>query len=347
EAGIKLRFRNIPINMLFQPGTNSQIDIDAGGWAEYKEVIPALYANYVYENNKIEVEAGLRAEYVRVDYDVNPDHNTYTSDGYTYTQPFPNLRLAYKIDDANKISLFYNRRVDRPAEVDIRIFPKYDEPELLKVGNPGLRPQFTSTIEAGHRITWNDGNLYSAIYHRIIDGTITRIATQRPGSSILYNVFQNADRSYNTGVEVVFQQKLNDQISILASANVYRNVINGFEVVNQYPVPTVYSSEKDQAHSGNFKLTANLRLRAQWEIQLNSTYLAPDIIPQGTIGSRYSLDLAVRKGIQKGKGEVFMNATDILNSMNIRKNIQGIGFRYETTDYYETQVVRIGYGFKF
>ncbi|MBC7848638.1 MAG: TonB-dependent receptor, partial [Chitinophagaceae bacterium] len=43
EAGIKLRFRNIPINMMFQPGTNSQIDIDAGGWAEYKEVIPALY----------------------------------------------------------------------------------------------------------------------------------------------------------------------------------------------------------------------------------------------------------------------------------------------------------------
>jgi hypothetical protein len=50
--------------------------------------------------------------------------------------------LAYKINDANKISVFYNRRVDRPNEVDIRI-SKYDDAEIIKVGNPALRPQFT------------------------------------------------------------------------------------------------------------------------------------------------------------------------------------------------------------
>jgi hypothetical protein len=44
----------------------------------------------------------------------------------------------------------------------------------------------------------------------------------------------------------------------------------------------------------------------------------------------------------KGKGELFFNATDLLNTMNIRKNIQGNGFNYVSTDYYETQVVRVG-----
>jgi hypothetical protein len=138
EGGMKLRRRNIPINMQFFPGSNSVIDFDAGGWARYDETIPALYGNYIFENKKFELESGLRMEYVKVDYDVNPDHNTYKSDGYSYTQPFFNVRLGYKLDEHNKLSFFYNRRVDRPNEVDIRIFPKYDEPELLKVGNPAL-----------------------------------------------------------------------------------------------------------------------------------------------------------------------------------------------------------------
>ena len=33
--------------------------------------------------------------------------------------------------------------------------------------------------------------------------------------------------------------------------------------------------------------------------------------------------------------------------MQVLKKIQGEGFRYVSTDYYETQVVRIGYNYKF
>jgi outer membrane receptor protein involved in Fe transport len=136
--------------MQFFPGQNSPIDVGAGGWANYDEKIPALYSNYVFENEKFELEGGLRVEYVKVDYQVNPNHNTYKSDGYRYFQPFPNLRAAYKLNERNKISLFFNRRVDRPNEVDIRIFPKYDEPELVKVGNPALQPQFaTAALQHG------------------------------------------------------------------------------------------------------------------------------------------------------------------------------------------------------
>jgi hypothetical protein len=140
EAGFKGRYRSIPVNMQFFAGRNSPLDTGAGGWATYHETIPALYGTYVFEGQRVELEGGVRFEQVQVDYEVNPDHNTYTSDGYRYVQPFPNVRAAYKFDDSRKLSLFFNRRVDRPNEVDIRIFPKYDEPELIKVGNPALQP---------------------------------------------------------------------------------------------------------------------------------------------------------------------------------------------------------------
>ncbi len=57
--------------------------------------------------------------------------------------------------------------------------------------------------------------------------------------------------------------------------------------------------------------------------------------------------MGLKKSIQRGKGELLLNATDLLNTMQIHKTIQGMDFRLESTDYYETQVLRVGYNRKF
>ena len=347
ETGVKFRYRNIPTIMDFKAGTNSVLDTNAGGWATYKEIIPALYGNYVFENAKWEAELGLRIEYVKIDYEVNPNHNTYKSDGYDYTQPFPYFRLAYKINDRNKLSLFYNRRVDRPNEVDIRIFPKYDDAEIIKVGNPALRPQFTNSFELGYKTSWKSGYFYSAYYYRFANATITRISTIVPNSNLIYAIFQNTGKSNNTGLEVVLNQEVAKWYSFNINANAYNNQIDAFTVENLYPVPHIFSADKQTIFSGNVKLNNIFHLPKNFDFQVTAVYLAPDIIPQGKIGQRFSLDLGLKKSIQKGKGELFFNANDLLNTMVIKKDIQGNGFRYTSSDYYETQVIRLGYSYKF
>lgn len=347
ETGIKLRHRNIPTNMQFMPGIHSVIDSNAGGWANYKELIPAVYGNYVFENEKWEAELGLRVEYVDINYDVNPNHNTYQSSGYNYTQPFPNVRLAYKLNATNKFSLFYNRRVDRPNEVDIRIFPKYDDAEIIKVGNPALRPQFTNSIELGYKHNWGNSYFYSALYHRFATGTISRISSTASDNNWIYAVFQNAGRSYNTGLEAIWNQKVSEYYSYNINGNLYRNQINAFTVQNLYPIPTVFSADKQIALSGNLKLNNNFNFSSGFNVQLSAVYLAADLIPQGKIASRFSMDAGVKKVIQKGKGEVFLNATDLLNTLKNKRTIQGADFQYTSTDYYETQVIRLGYSYKF
>ncbi len=347
ETGAKFRWRNIPTNMRFFPGVNSPLDVNAGGWARYNEVIPALYSNYIYETKNIELEAGVRLENVNLTYIVNPDHNTYKSDGYNYLQLFPSVRFAYILNENRRFTMFYNRRVDRPDEGDIRIFPKYDEPEVLKVGNPGLRPQFTQTMELGYKSSWAKGYFYSAIYHRISNGAITRIGTTVPGSTIIYNVFQNANEAYNTGVELIASEKLSKFFSFNINVIAYQNIIAAFTVENKYPVATTFSSQKEKAYSGSVKLNSLFTLKANTEIQVAALYLAPDIIPQGKIAERFSVDLGIKKSIQKNKGELFFNATDLFNTLRIRKEINGTTFTFISTDYYETQVYRIGYSYKF
>lgn len=347
ETGLKFRYRNIPTDMNFIPGVNSVLDTGAGGWATYRETIPAIYGNYVFENARWEAELGLRLEHVKIRYEVNPDHNTYTSDGYDYSEPFPNFRLAYKINDRNKLSLFYNRRVDRPNEVDIRIFPKYDDAEIIKVGNPALRPQFTNSFELGYKTNWSGGSLYGAGYYRFTQANITRISVVAPGSNLIYAIFQNAGKSQSTGLEMVFSQRLAKWYTFSLNTNLYYNRIDAFTVNNLYPVPNTFSADAQTAYSGNVKLNNNLRLPGKVDVQVTAVYLAPDIIPQGRIAHRFTLDLGFRKTVRDGKGEWFLNATDLFNTLLINKDIRGNGFIYSTADYYETQVVRAGYTCKF
>jgi outer membrane receptor protein involved in Fe transport len=215
------------------------------------------------------------------------------------------------------------------------------------VGNPALRPQFTHTVEAGFKKNVKKGYFYSAIYYRTTNGTITRIGTIVPGSTIIYSVFQNAGRSYNTGIEAMLQQTISKTFSFNTNVNIYQNQINAFTVENKYPVPTTFTSGIQKATSGNAKLNLLMHLPKGTDIQVTSIYLAPDIIPQGKISSRFSVDAGLKRAMQKGKGELFLNASDIFNTLRIKKEISGDGFRFVSTDYYETQVLRVGYSYKF
>ena len=348
ESGIKIRRRIIDTDMQFNPAeSNSVLDTGADGIATYNENITAMYTNYIYEVRKLEAELGLRLEQVILNYEVDPNHNTYRSDGYEYLQPFPNARISYKLDDRNKVSAFFNRRVDRPDEVDIRIFPKYDDAEIIKVGNPGLRPQFTNSFELGYKNGWDKGYFYGALYHRISYGKITRVATSPDSTNLIFNISQNAGKSYNTGIELVISKDVSDKINMNLLLNGYHNQIDEFTVVNKYPIENIFTVAKQQIYSGNIKLNTNIKFEKNTELQLTAIYLAPDIIPQGTIGSRFSLDLGIKKTIQKNKGDLFLNATDVLNTMVIRKEIQGDNFSFTSADYNETQVIRLGYSYKF
>jgi hypothetical protein len=183
----------------------------------------------------------------------------------------------------------------------------------------------------------------------MMNATITRIATTDPSSSntILYNVFQNAGKSSSTGIELIYTNKVTDWYSYNFNTNFYYNKINAFSVTNLYPNPVVYSADKQSIFTGNIKLNNIFKWNKNYSGQVSGYYLAPEIIPQGKIKSRYSVDLGIKRTIQKGKGELFFNATDVFNTLIIRTKINGTDFNYTSTNYAETQVFRLGYNYKF
>ena len=347
EIGTKQRARNFPNDIYFKPGANTILDPTLSGSAEYREWISAVYGTYIYELKMFELEAGLRVEYANVDYLVDPNHSVYSSTGFDYVDPFPSVRATWLINDKSRISLFYNRRVDRPEEKELRTFPTYASPEILSMGNPNLQPQFTQSFELGYRKSWNGGYFYSAAYHRMSTNILTKIITEVPMSNRLAEVNQNADKGQNTGVELVLDQQLGSNLRLNANGNIYRNHIGAFTIVNAYPNNITYVGKKQNIITGNAKVNLTAKIWKDTELQLTGIYLAKDIIPQGKILARYSIDGGLTKKIQNGNGELFINASDILNTLVMRHEIEGTTFSLVSDDYYETQVVRVGYQYRF
>ncbi|HNA33626.1 MAG TPA: outer membrane beta-barrel family protein, partial [Flavobacteriales bacterium] len=341
EIGGKFRWRVIPTRITYTAAIGSPLDQGAAGGATYNELIPALYTNYVYERERYELEAGLRVEAVDLRYAVDPGHNTYTSDGYSYLEPFPNVRYARILNERSRLSISISRRVDRPDEGDLRIFPKYDDPSILRIGNPDLRPQFTWRGELGYKRDLSRGYVYGAAYHRITSNILTRIVTGDGTGTQLYTLAQNAGGGTNSGLEAVIEQEVVKGIRLSVNGNVYRNVIDAFSTISAYPTPTPYTAKRQQTTSGNAKLNAKFRLREGMDLQLTGIWLARDIVPQGSIGERWSVDLGLAWKLPGVKSELSLVATDLLNTMRIPKEVVGDGFRLVSTDYLETRAVRL------
>ena len=84
-----------------------------------------------------------------------------------------------------------------------------------------------------------------------------------------------------------------------------------------------------------------------FQFQLTGVYYAPKYIPQGKQLARSSVDLGIKKGVLNGRGELTFSFSDIFNNFGLRQEIVGDGFTALYENYYETQVARLGFKYKF
>ncbi|MEL7532395.1 MAG: TonB-dependent receptor [Bacteroidota bacterium] len=351
ETGTKIQIRRIPVTYEIGQGEESIIYPELGTTSDWGEDIYAAYATYVWEKMRYEIEAGLRAEQTQVFYSLDPVNIYYDqNDAYDYFELYPNLRLTLKLHPQHGLSVFYNRRVDRPGEPELRVFPKYDDPELMKVGNPYLRPQFTQTFEAAYRYSWEKGSFFFSAYYRLIDNPFTRvyaIDTTSAPYNIVNRIYQNVGSGNQVGIEILASHRLSKVWKVSGSLNVYNNTINAYTGTLLFPYERPFSIPKTQSPTWDAKLNNEFSLPEDFRIQLTALYYAPFNIAQGRQLSRASIDLGLKKSIWDNKGEILFSFTDMFNQFGIRQEIEGEGFTNLYENYYETQVARLGFRYKF
>jgi len=351
EAGTKIQVRRIPVTYTVENGPQTIIYPGLGDWSDWGEDTYAGYLNWIFESRKIDIEAGLRGEQTNAFYDLDPDNIYYPqNDDYHYFKLYPNIRLTYKINENNSLSAFFNKRVDRPGEPELRVFPKYDDPELLKVGNPYLRPQFTTTFELAYKLRWESGSISMAGYYKTINDPYTRIYgidTTNTDYDVVNKIYSNVGSATNRGVEIILNQTIAKFWKLTGSVNWYSNTIDPYTGTLLFPYQRPFTIEKTTDNSADIKLNNQFTFWENFQIQLTALYYTPKNIPQGKQMERSSIDLGVKTKVLKDKGEITCSFSDIFNNFGIRQDISGEGFTAVYENYYETQILTVGFKYKF
>lgn len=351
EVGGKVQTRWLPITYTVDRGTQSVIYDGLGDESDWEEDLFAGYVNFVWARPAYTLEAGLRAEQTNVSYTI-PEENIYypSSDAYDYFELFPNAKVTYSLSDSWGLLAAYNRRIDRPGEPELRIFPKYDDPELLKVGNPYLRPQLTHVFEVGITRGWDAGSVTTSGYHRDLSDAFQRVLaidSSNPSYDIVNRVYQNVGHSTQSGVQVVFEQEIADPWHLSGSVNWFIVDIDALETTLLFPTPRPFTLAASRDDTWDVSVSNRLQLPWSGEARVGFIYYAARDVPQGRQRARSSLDLAATWPVMDERAEVVFTFTDVLNDFAIRTDVQGDGFTALYENYLETQVATVAVRMRF
>ncbi len=345
EIGAKAQYRWLPVRYLTEPGFMSIIYPGLGDYSKWNETIYAGYVNLVRETPGLTIEGGLRVEQTEVSYKLDSTNIYYPrNDAYSYFRLFPNVRVTLSTGSHTEISLFYNRRVDRPGEQELRVFPKYDDPELLKVGNPYLRPQFTTAYEVAVKQDWGALTGSLALYHRRIRDAFQRIYAIDETSvnyDIVNKIYQNTGDARNTGAELVALWKPSRGVTVTGSVNAFHIKRDAAEIALLFPYVRTLTLPGESDFTWDGKLGVEAALGKSTKVQWNSVYYAARDVAQGRQASRSSIDVAISRTFDNERIKASLSATDIFNRFGTRTRVNGIGFDALYENLYETQSVML------
>ncbi len=351
EVGGKIQTRWLPITYGVDRGVQSVIYAGLGDESDWEEDLFAGYVNLVRARPSYSIEAGLRVEQTNVSCSIPPENIHYpSSDSYDYFELFPNVKLAYTLGGAYRLVAAYNRRIDRPGEPELRIFPKYDDPELLKVVNPYLRPQLTNVFELGLARSWNRGSASAAAYRRDITDAFKRIFAidgSNPDYDIVNKIYENAGNSRQTGLQVILEQDIVGSWQVSASVNWFIVDIDAFETTLLFPTARPFSLAASSDDTWDFTINNHVQLPGAGQLRLGYIHYAARDVPQGREHTRSSLDLAASWPLMDERAEVVFNFTDVFNDFAVRTDVEGEGFTALYENLLETQVATVGMRVRF
>lgn len=222
----------------------------------YAEKIIAAYLSAKKTAEKWTIHAGIRLEHTMAD-GVQLQNNQNFSK--RYTNLFPSVSVAKKLDNNQTLLLSYNRRIDRPNYQDLNPFQFILNQFTFLQGNPLLSPQFTHSVEAG----WSKRNISAKYYFSQITDLISDNIYQDTVLKLSFQQKDNVAIKSIHGVSMNLSTRVWNQLSLSFYSNVFYNRIQGNIDQETFRVETV---------SGSANVTAQIQLPKSWSFDLATTY---------------------------------------------------------------------------
>jgi outer membrane receptor protein involved in Fe transport len=187
----------------------------------YDENINAVYVNYNREFNKWSLQTGLRYEHTS-----SKGEQLARKDEFkrNYGQLFPTIFLSYSLNDKNKFSASYGRRIERPNYQDMNPFQYFLDQYTYRQGNPYLLPQISNNIELSHNFK---SVLNTTLNYTVTSDIINDVLKQNDSTKVTFQTKENIARRTNIGIAISYNQAITKWWSVSAFGNVFSNSFKG------------------------------------------------------------------------------------------------------------------------
>lgn len=376
DAGLRGQIRDFSsknLNYLYDYTTEDfALNPFASSNYSYTDQVYAAYTTVTGKTGKLGYNIGLRFE--SSNYNGSRKSITGADSTFKVTYPvsaFPSAFLSYKLSEKSDLQLNYTRRINRPNFFQLIPFVDYTDPLNLRVGNPGLVPEFTNSIEINYSYQINNGhNLLVSAYFKNTNDLITGYQYKDVNliskDSAIYNTFINANRSNRYGLEITSRDAITKKFDVTTNLNFYNANINSENVKTGL-------NNSQFSFFGKMTLTQKIGKTNQWTIQANGDYQSKTVLPvntggggrggffggsqaagsNGYVNPNYGVDLSIRRDIIKNKnGQGYQGFITLSMNDVFRTRIYDV---YTSSDFFtqtikrrrDPQILRLQFNWRF
>jgi outer membrane receptor protein involved in Fe transport len=207
--------------------------------------------------------------------------------------------------------------------------------EVLRSGNPLLKPEYVNSFEAGYTTSMGSTVLGLTVYYKHISDVINQVTLL--DSTGVSHIFPENMLSYeNYGIEGTFEHSFAKWCRINGNASFYRIIIKGTTEEN-----------RNSNYSYNFRLSSNFTPLKKLSVQLTGNYTGPVIGLYSKMNPQYSVDAAIKKDFLNDRLSLTLRATDIFNTLKNSYSSWGYNFRADNWRKQETRVVYLSLSYSF
>lgn len=300
----------------------------------YEGTIHAFYGTYGQKFGDFGFMAGGRVEQAQIDTNqvtlARVDRNRTTSF-------YPSLHLTYDLNERHQLQANYSHRVNRPDGDDLNPFPEYDDPFHLRAGNPQLEAEEIHSFEAGYQYRKDDTTYLAAVYYRQRYNGITDV-TRFVDATTLLTTKENLGDSRAGGAEVGITRRIAERLALNFSGNIYRNEIDA---------ANLGFTGRRAATAWDAKLNANWDATKSTLIQLNASYTAKRLTPQGYREPTFIANLGLRHTFASRKTALIVSVSDVFDTLRDRTRLDTPLLRQDVTRRRSPRIIYVGLSYNF
>lgn len=266
----------------------------------YRQTIHAAFATFDHKAGKLEWLAGLRLEQVDVF-----TLQTYTGSTSTqsYGTVYPSLNAVYALSEDDNLTSGFGRRVRRRDPEDLNPYINASDPNILRQGNPDLKPEMTNSVEIGYRHDGHAGPSYQLTgYYRKSRNGDTEVLRVISSDVVLIRE-ANLPSSRSGGVEFGFSGKVSPKLSYNVSGNAFYNEVSALALGA--------GTRSTIGLSAKASLDYQPSLTDRW--QVSSMYSGKRLTAQGYVLPVSTLNVGYRHQLNP-KVAVVATVSDLFNS---------------------------------